>query len=78
MVELAAVEQSPSDAAADISVLNQLLGRLSQLDRALMLLYLEGHDYDSIADILGLSATNVSTKLSRIKGRLRHEFAEQS
>ncbi len=78
VVELAAVEQSPSDAAADISVLNQLLGRLSQLDRALMLLYLEGHDYDSIADILGLSATNVSTKLSRIKGRLRHEFAEQS
>ena len=34
--------------------------------------------YDSIAEILGLSATNVSTKISRIKQRLRHEFAEQA
>lgn len=43
-----------------------------------MLLYLEGHDYDGIAEILGLSATNVSTKISRIKQRLRQQFAGQS
>lgn len=78
VMEATAVEPPPGDKADDISLLNQLLGRLSQLDRALMLLYLEGHDYDSIAEILGLSATNVSTKISRIKQRLRHEFAEQA
>lgn len=47
------------------------LGQLSPSDKALVLLYLEGYRYQEIAEILSTSATNVSTRLSRIKQKLK-------
>ena len=44
------------------------------LDRALLLLYLEDHSYREMADVLGLSETNVATKIGRLKQRLRQEL----
>jgi RNA polymerase sigma-70 factor (ECF subfamily) len=55
--------------------LGQLVERLSPLDRALILLSLEGHDQAGIADILGLTPTNVATRLSRVKQKLREQYA---
>jgi RNA polymerase sigma-70 factor (ECF subfamily) len=60
---------APDEGSA--GVLAELVARLGELDRALVLLHLEGHAHDAIADILGLSATNVGTKLARIKQGLR-------
>ena len=37
----------------------------------LVLLYLDGNDHATTAEVLGLSVSNVSTKLARIKDRLR-------
>lgn len=45
------------------------------LDRALLLLYLEERPYAEIAEILGITATNLTTKVNRLKERLR-AFAE--
>ncbi len=36
-----------------------------------MILHLEGNTYAAIAEILGITETNVATKLSRIKTQLR-------
>jgi RNA polymerase sigma-70 factor, ECF subfamily len=47
-----------------------LVQQLAPLDRQIMLLYLEGMDNVSIAEISGISATNVGTKVHRIKGLL--------
>jgi RNA polymerase sigma-70 factor, ECF subfamily len=47
-----------------------LVQGLPPLDRQIMLLYLEGMDNGSIAEITGVSATNVGTKVHRIKGLL--------
>lgn len=44
---------------------------LKELDKALMLLYLEEKSYAEIADILGISETNVATKISRTKEKLK-------
>jgi len=44
------------------------------LDKALILLYLEGNRYKEIADILGISESNVATKISRIKNKLKKQF----
>ncbi|MCU0864784.1 MAG: sigma-70 family RNA polymerase sigma factor [Planctomycetes bacterium] len=44
---------------------------LSPLDRALVLLHLEGRDHATAAEVLGLSVSNVGTRLHRIKDRLR-------
>lgn len=47
------------------------IGELEPLNRALILLYLEDRSYAEIAEVLGISETNVATKLGRIKQILR-------
>lgn len=47
------------------------IGELEPLNRALILLYLDDRPYAEIADVLGISETNVATKLGRIKRTLR-------
>lgn len=44
---------------------------LGALDKALVLLYLDGIDHASIAAVLGISVSNVGTKLLRLKNKLR-------
>lgn len=60
---------------AELQVLRGLIARLDELDRALILLYLDGNRHDTIAEILGISETNVGTKIGRIKARLRRDAA---
>ena len=57
-----------------IDLLQQFIAGLGELDKALMILYLEERPYREIAEILGITETNVATKLSRIKGRLKQQF----
>lgn len=54
-----------------IQELYHLIHRLGDLEKALILLYLEEKSYKEIADITGLSLTNVATRLSRIKEKLK-------
>lgn len=43
---------------------------LSQIEKALVLLYLDDKSYDEMAEILGISKSNVGVKLNRIKIKL--------
>jgi RNA polymerase sigma-70 factor (ECF subfamily) len=54
--------------------LMEFIHRLQPLDRQLMLLYLEGLDSESIAEIIGLSPGNVRTKIHRLKSILARQF----
>jgi RNA polymerase sigma-70 factor (ECF subfamily) len=54
--------------------LYELIQRLRPIDRQVMLLYLEEVDAATIADVTGLSAANVATKIHRIKQVLRQRF----
>lgn len=56
-----------------LTTLYAFIGRLDPLNRALILLYLEDRGYAEIAEILGISETNVATKISRIKQTLRSQ-----
>ena len=59
---------------AKIKQVRQLHERISQLalvDRALVMLWLEGMSYDEIGAIVGISAQNVGVKLFRIKEQLK-------
>ncbi len=73
VAEPAAAE--PDDRAL---LLRDLIAELDPLNRALMLLYLDEHSYESIADILGITVTNVATKISRIKALLRSQAVAAS
>lgn len=57
-----------------IAMLYQFIGHLNEMDRALILLYLDDNKYKDIAEILGISETNVATKISRIKKILKEQF----
>ena len=64
-----------SEIDEDVSLLYQFIEQLSELDKALILLYLDDNKHKEIADILGISETNVATKISRIKKRLKEQFS---
>jgi RNA polymerase sigma factor (sigma-70 family) len=67
---------SPADARSDdaIAQLREFIEELDPLNRALMLLYLEDNSYAEIAAILGISETNVATKIGRIRQRLKRDI----
>ncbi|MFC5526544.1 RNA polymerase sigma factor [Rhodanobacter ginsengisoli] len=57
-----------------LGALYAFIGQLDPLNRALILLYLEDRGYAEIAEILGISETNVATKIGRIKQKLRGQM----
>src|SRR5581483_1863023 len=59
---------------AEIQVLYEFIEGLDPLNKALVLLYLDGNSYLEIANVLGISETNVATKISRLKQEMRQEF----
>lgn len=62
------------EAGQQARALHRFIQQLDKLNRALLLLYLEDQSYRQIADILGISETNVATKISRLKQRIRNEI----
>lgn len=58
--------------------LHLLINQLGQLDKSIILLYLEEKSYEEISEITGLTVTNVATKLSRIKDKLRKMNVENN
>lgn len=71
----AAVSES-FDADDGSRILCGFIDSQGPLDRALLLLYLEERPYAEIAEILGITATNLTTRINRLKERLR-AFAEK-
>ena len=69
-------EEYNTEIEDQLILLEQLIGELNDLDKALMLLYLEDKSHAEIADILGISLSNVSTKVGRIKDKLRNRFSQ--
>ncbi len=51
--------------------LQQAINMLNRFDRALMMLYLDERCYSEIAEIMGISESNVGVKLNRIKSKLK-------
>lgn len=69
-------ETAPLDpvGAERVRALTAAIRQLEPLERALILLYLDDHSHRDIASVLGLSETNVATKLHRLKQRLRQRL----
>lgn len=85
LVDLDALEKEPGfvDGEAQateryfVSRLLDRIRKLKPLDRQIILLYLEGEQAASIAEITGLSPTNVATKIHRIKRYLNRQSAKE-
>ena len=59
-----------------VRALHAFIDQLDALNRALMLLYLEDRSYREIAEVLGITETNVATKINRLKQRIRTGISE--
>jgi RNA polymerase sigma factor (sigma-70 family) len=60
----------------ELSLLQKFISELKELDRALLLLYLEERSGKEMAEILGLSETNIRTKINRVKEQLKQKFSK--
>ena len=73
-------EQIPTeDKTADerqLNLLEKFISELKEIDKALMVLYFEDKSHAEIAEILGMSITNVGTKIGRIKDKLKTRFSQ--
>ena len=71
-------EEEPGQIEEHVRLLYQFINELDELNKALMLLYLEENSYKEMAEILGISESNVATKINRIKERLKNQFSNAS
>ncbi len=74
------VEQIPTDDKTTderyLNLLEHFISELREIDKALMVLYLEDKSHAEIAEILGISISNVGTKIGRIKEKLKTRFSQ--
>ena len=61
----------------NLNALQHFINELKELDRALMILYLEEKSHKEMAEIIGISTTNVATKIGRIKEQLKQKFSSR-
>lgn len=59
-----------SDQEDQLGLLKQAVGQLTKIEKAVILLYFEEKNYQEIAEITGMTKTNVGVKISRIKLKL--------
>lgn len=67
-------EGQADEKEGDITLLYKVIHELNNLDKALILLYLEKNSYKKIAEIMDLTETNVATKIARIKKIIKQRF----
>lgn len=76
LFEIAQPEPESNELGDDIRLWRHFIARLDELDRAVIVLYLDGNPHANIAEVLGISVSNVGTKIGRIKQKLKRDFAQ--
>ena len=51
--------------------LHLAIGLLTEIEKAIVMLYLEDRTYDEMEEILGINQNNLRVKMNRIKDKLR-------
>ena len=63
--------QYSSEKEEQLQQLYSAIDRLTELEKALTMLYLEDKSYQEMEEILGISQNNLRVKMNRIKDKLR-------
>jgi RNA polymerase sigma factor (sigma-70 family) len=69
-LEIPQINDKP-DLSEETRWLYKAIETLSEVEKAIIILHLEEHSYDEIAEIIGITRTHVGVKINRIKGKLR-------
>lgn len=67
------LKQEPYDALMEerLEILYASIKTLGDMDRGIIFLFLEGKKHEEIAEITGLTTTNIGTRMARIKEKLK-------
>jgi len=60
------------DNTTETEILYQCIDKLNEINKALILLYLDGKSHEEISEITGISKTNVGTRIGRIKEEIKN------
>jgi len=63
--------QDADSNSTQVRQLHQRIGRLGLVDRALVMMWLEGMSYEEIGAVMGITPKNVGVKLFRIKEQMK-------
>jgi RNA polymerase sigma factor (sigma-70 family) len=66
------------DNSEESEILFRCIDDLNELNKAIILLYLDGNSHDNISEITGISKTNVGTRIGRIKDQIRNLAIKKS
>lgn len=64
-------ERGEESVADNTELLELLISSLGNIDRSILLLWLEERPYEEISQIIGLSVSNVASRLHRIRKKLK-------
>jgi RNA polymerase sigma-70 factor, ECF subfamily len=71
--ELERVADDAPESDDRLTLVEAFLASLGEFDRALLMLYLDDHSHQEIGESLGITPTNASTRISRLKARFKNE-----
>lgn len=69
-----AADAADPERVRQVHALHAFIAAQKPLDRALLLMHLDGHAHREIAEVLGIGESNVSTKLARLRRRIHDEL----
>lgn len=65
-------DNTSAEEEEQLKVLHKAIEQLNQVEKAIVMLYMEDKGYEEMEDILGISQGNLRVKMNRIKEKLRH------
>lgn len=65
------IEDNNAFSDEPLNLLYAAIRKLSEIDRAIIMLYLDEQSYQEIADIIGTNSNNIGVRIKRIKMKLK-------
>lgn len=62
----------PKNHSSELDLLYESIDELNEINKAIILLYLDGNSHDEISEVMGISKTNVGTRIGRIKEQIKN------
>ena len=69
--------EDEQDQEEEIQLLRDFIHELNPLNKAMMIMYLDGNSHEEIAKVLDISKSNVGTKINRIKEKIKNHLNQK-
>lgn len=73
---VAVKDEIPNEYDEKIKKLRTFIQEFDPLNKAIVIMYLDGNSHKEISEAMGISISNVGTKISRIKTQLKKKFKQ--